>query len=38
MTKDDIANMSYDAVKALIAQIKEENKSRDYKDFPQERA
>lgn len=38
MTKEEIANMDYNTVKALISQIKEENKSKDYKDFPEERA
>jgi hypothetical protein len=38
MTKDEINNMSYDTVKKLIEQIKEENKTKDYKDFPEERA
>jgi hypothetical protein len=38
MTKEEIAKMDYNTVKALISQIKEENKTKDYKDFPEERA
>ena len=38
MTKEEINNMDYNTVKALISQIKEENKSKDYKDYPEERA
>ena len=37
MTKEEINNMDYNTVKTLISQIKEENKSKDYKDFPEER-